>query len=218
MKKENYQAMAQKIMEKHQGEAKRPTLLLHACCAPCATVPLVDLSSYFDMGVYYYNPNIWPEEEAKLRADELLRFVASYPFDHPPQVMVAPYDAKPFWDCIVGWEHEPEGGKRCERCFALRLQETARMAREKGFDYFTTTLSISPHKDAVLLHRLGLEAAEEAGVTYLPADFKKKGGTLRSVGFSKTYALHRQDYCGCVFSKKEAQARRKETNERIGDV
>lgn len=180
-----------------------PSLLLHACCAPCSSYCIEYLSEYFDITVFFYNPNIDSLQEYERRVKEAERFVSSYPAKRPVSLVSERYEPKEFYEIAEGLEDEPEGGKRCEKCFRLRLSKTASYAKEKGFEFFTTTLSISPLKDAVLLNSIGDEVSKEYGVPYLFSEFKKRGGFLRSTELSKEYGLYRQDYCGCVFSKRE---------------
>ena len=185
-------------------EGRRPRLLLHACCGPCSSAVLEQLSQYFDITILYYNPNIWPAEEYHRREEELERFVAQA---HPLGVTVVEdcYDPQEFYDAARGLEDEPERGARCTACYRLRMRRAAQYAAEHGFDWFTTTLSISPHKDAARINQIGQELAAECGVPHLPSDFKKKNGYLRSLQLSAEYGLYRQDYCGCVFSAKARQ-------------
>jgi hypothetical protein len=212
-----YHRMTMKVIEDNRKIGVKPSLLLHCCCAPCATVPLVDWAVDFDVTAFYYNPNIFPEEEAQVRAKELERFVKTYPFAERPQVVIGEYVPEFYLEKVRGLEQEPERGKRCAICFEMRLEQSAKLAKEQGFDYFTTTLSISPHKDAALLHRLGLEAQERWGVQYLPCDLKKGEGMKRSVALSKEFSLYRQEYCGCVFSRNEKLARDRQHNEEKND-
>lgn len=197
----NYHQMTEAVIKEIKQSGPRPRLLLHSCCAPCATHPLVWLSDFFDITAFYDNPNIESEVEYTKRADELVRFVDEYPFSHRPQVKLASYQPFIYYDLVRGYEEEGEKGKRCSICFALRLDRTARFAKDQGFDYFTTTLSISPHKDAERLHQLGLNAARRYGVALLAVDFKKRDGYKKSVALSRDYSLYRQTYCGCVFSR-----------------
>ena len=180
---------------------RRSRLLLHACCGPCSSAVLEQLSQYFEITILYYNPNIWPAEEYHRREEELERFVAQA---HPLGVTVVEdrYDPQEFYDAARGLEDEPERGQRCTACYRLRMRRAAQYAAEHGFDWFTTTLSISPHKDAVRINQIGQELAAEFGVPHLPSDFKKKNGYLRSLQLSAEYGLYRQDYCGCVFSAR----------------
>ena len=202
----NYQLELDRIIEEINDSCV-PTLLLHSCCAPCSTYVLEYLSKYFEITIYYYNPNIYPPEEFEYRMEEQKRFIEKFlnnnPDVHPIHFIAGEYESDRFYEVSKGLENEPERGLRCTECFKLRLTETAKMAADNGFDYFTTTLSISPHKDANLLNSLGEEIAKEYGINYLYSDFKKKGGFLRSTEISKEYNMYRQDYCGCVFSYRE---------------
>ena len=180
-----------------------PTLLLHGCCAPCSSYVLEYLSRYFSITELYDNPNISQKAEYEKRAAELLRLTASMPQIYPVKVEIPPWDPEPFQRISNGLEEEPEGGARCRACFALRLREAAYAAKVGGFDYFCTTLSISPLKDSQLLNQLGEAIGKEQGVPYLPSDFKKKEGYKRSIELSREYGLYRQDYCGCEFSQRE---------------
>ena len=202
----NYQKEADEIIK---GLECVPTLFLHVCCAPCSSYVLEYLSEYFEITVFFYNPNIEPEAEYDLRLSELKRFISEKPFPHPVHLVEGTYDPSSYREAIRGLESEKEGGKRCEACFRLRLFETARLASEGEFDYFTTTLSISPLKNAALLNSIGEEAGAQFDVSYFPSDFKKRDGYKRSVELSAEYGLYRQDYCGCVFSNAEAEERRK---------
>ncbi|GEM_PF-35076 len=197
----NYQKELEGIIEELDGRV--PRLLLHACCAPCSSYVIETLSRYFDITVDYYNPNISPEEEYRKRAAEILRLTEEMQTEHPVRVLIREYDPEAFREAVRGLEREPEGGKRCEACFRLRLQEAARTAKEGGYDYFTTTLTISPLKNAALLNEIGEELAKEYGIKFLPSDFKKRGGYQRSIELSKEYELYRQDFCGCVYSRRK---------------
>lgn len=186
----------EKIISLNGG--KKPALLMHACCAPCSSACLERVKDAFSVTIYYYNPNIDSEEEFFKRVREQERLCAELNV----KAIVENYDPGAFYDAVKGLEKEPEGGKRCEQCFYLRLKKTAETAKEKGFDYFTTTLTVSPLKNAELLNGIGEKVAAETGVKFLPSDFKKRGGYQRSVELSNKYGLYRQNYCGCVFSKK----------------
>lgn len=188
-----------------------PTLLLHSCCAPCSSYVLEYLSNFFEITVFYYNPNIYPEEEYFKRVQEQKYLIASMPAKYPVHFLEGHFDPKEFYDAVRSLEQIPEGGARCHACFALRLGETARIAKEGNFDYFTTTLTISPLKNAPKLNEIGERLANELQITWLPSDFKKKNGYKRSVELSQEYGLYRQNYCGCVFSKKESEMRASET-------
>lgn len=198
---ENYDRRMQAMMEGLKREGKRPRLLLHSCCAPCSTAVLTRLCEGFDITVFYYNPNIDTRDEHDLRAKELETFVNDSGL--ALGAVIIPWEPKLFYERVRGLEGEKEGGKRCEVCFGLRLDRTARYAAEHGYDLFTTTLTISPMKSAPLLNRIGEEAAKRARAVFLNSDFKKRGGYLLSTQLSREYGIYRQDYCGCVFSKRE---------------
>lgn len=183
----------------------KPRLLLHVCCAPCSTAVLEQLHPYFHITAYYYNPNIDTLAEHDKRAQEEKCFAAQSRWAQ--DVITVPYDPEAFYSAARGLESDREGGGRCERCFRLRLNNTAQYAAHHGYGYFTTTLTISPHKKAALLNRAGEAAAVRYGVIFLPSDFKKQGGYLRSAELSKEYGMYRQDYCGCVYSKIGRDAR-----------
>ena len=197
----NYQLMLDKIIDNECAE-RRPSLMLHACCAPCSSYVLEYLASYFRITLFFFNPNIDNGEEYKKRADELIRLVEAMGLSHEVDIIIAPHEPESFFNVSRGLEDAPERGPRCEKCFHLRLGKTAELAAEKGFDYFCTTLSISPHKNAQLLNSTGNELGEKYGVPFLPSDFKKKEGFKRSTLLSQEYSLYRQDYCGCSFSKR----------------
>lgn len=204
MNKINYQKELDRVIEKITGEGRAPKLLLHVCCAPCSSYCLEYLSKYFDITVYFYNPNISIADEYNYRLSEEKRLVSLMPFKHPVKVVEGEYLPKDYFEYVKGLENEPEGGKRCEKCFRLRLESSARYAKKHGFDYFTTTLTISPLKNAQLLNAIGAELAEKYGIPWLYSDFKKREGYKRSIILSKEYDLYRQNYCGCVFSKKDS--------------
>lgn len=195
--KRNYQLEMEEEIRRLNG--RRPTLLLHSCCGPCSSAVLERLTAHFDVTVLYYNPNIEPEEEYRHRLSEQERLLSLLPGD--VKLLPCEYDHAAFVAFAEGMADCPEGGDRCLACFALRLNETAKQAKEYGFEYFTTTLSVSPHKNADNVNRIGEAAGRQAGVKYLFADFKKKNGYLRSLQLSKEYDLYRQDYCGCLYSK-----------------
>ena len=202
----NYQLELEKELKKIKAEGRRPRLLLHGCCAPCSSYVLEYLSEIFDITLFYYNPNIAPREEFERRAAEAARLIRE--MGVPVALQVARYEPELWREAVRGLENEPEGGRRCEACFRLRLNKTAQAAKEGGYDYFTTTLSISPLKDAQLLCRLGGELSQPSGVPYLYSDFKKKGGYQRSIELSRIYSLYRQDYCGCAFSRAERERKK----------
>lgn len=206
--KHNYQKEMEEEIARLSG--RRPSLLLHSCCGPCSSAVMERLAAHFDLTIYYYNPNIEPEAEYRLRLNEQKRLLSVLPGSIP--LLPCPWDHAAFSAFAAKMADCPEGGERCLACFALRLNETARAAQAHGFDYFTTTLSVSPHKDAEALNRIGRAAAEKYGIPYLTADFKKKNGYLRSLQLSKEYSLYRQDYCGCLYSKSEKAALPKDTS------
>lgn len=213
----NYQlAMERELAEIARREG-RPRLLLHSCCAPCSSAVLERLTDWFDLTVFYYNPNIAPEEEFLRRAEEQRRLIAELPHVHEIQFRCGEYESETFEALARGLEDMPEGGERCTRCFRLRLGKTAALAAREGFDYFTTTLSISPLKDAQRLNAIGGELAEQFGIAYLFSDFKKKNGYKRSCELSVQYELYRQDYCGCRFSQMERE-KKKITEELSTDI
>ncbi len=196
----NYQKELDKTLEKLTKEERVPKLLLHSCCAPCSSYVLEYLSQYFEITVFYYNPNIYPESEYTKRIWEQQKLIDDLPAKHPISFMAGPYDKERFYEMASGLEHVKEGGARCMKCYELRLREAAKIAKNAGFDYFTTTLSISPLKKAERLNEIGQRLSEEYEVEYLLSDFKKKNGYKRSIELSKIYGLYRQDYCGCEFS------------------
>lgn len=199
----NYQKELEKIIEKNQRENIKPTLLLHACCAPCSSYVLEYLNEYFDITVLFYNPNISPKKEYEYRADELKKLVVKMGLSERINVIVEDYDENEFLEMTKGLESEPEGGIRCYGCYEQRLLKTAVKAKEMGVDYFTTTLSISPLKNAQKLNEIGRRLSDEYGVAYLFSDFKKKNGYKRSVELSEKYDLYRQNFCGCIYSKRD---------------
>lgn len=204
-KKRNFQFELEKIIEENQKNGVVPSLLLHSCCAPCSSYCLEYLSQYFKITVLYYNPNLYPAEEYDRRVFEQRRLVASLPVKYPVSLAEIKGEPEEFYSAVKGLESIKEGGERCFACFRLRLEKTAEYAKKNGFDFFTTTLTISPLKNAQKLNEIGEKAGEKFGVRHLPSDFKKKNGYLRSVELSKVYGLYRQDYCGCIFSKRERE-------------
>ena len=197
----NYQKELDKLIKKLEADKRVQRLLLHSCCAPCSSYVLEYLSNYFSVTVFYYNPNIYPESEYTKRLFEQQMLIDKLPAKHPVAFAAGPYDSGRFYEMAKGLEHVREGGERCFRCYELRLKETAKMAKAGEFDYFTTTLTISPLKKADKLNEIGRKAGEESGVPYLMSDFKKKNGYKRSIELSREYGLYRQDYCGCTFSR-----------------
>ena len=208
----NYQRELEQIIDADEKAGIRPRLLIHSCCAPCSSYVLEYLSRYFDITVYYYNPNIDTKEEYERRTHELERLVREMPLSSPVHLEVGAYEPERFYDAARGHENDPERGERCRLCFELRLSEAAKKAAQADppFDYFTTSLSISPMKDAALLNEIGEREGARYGVRYLPSDFKKKNGYKRSVELSRAYELYRQDYCGCVFSKAQREREKRE--------
>ena len=208
----NYQRELDRIIENIGADHKSaPTLFLHSCCAPCSSYVLEYLRQYFQITVFYYNPNISMETEYRKRVSEQKRLIAAYnekKCGYHIEVVEGDYEPRRFYEITRGLEQCPEGGERCFACYELRLRETARRAQAEKYDYFTTTLTISPLKNAVKLNEIGEQLAAEYGVSWLPSDFKKKGGYQRSVELSKEYDLYRQDYCGCVYSKEERERQR----------
>ena len=198
MNKINYQKELDKITTT-LGDAA-PALLLHSCCAPCSSYCIEYLSNYFNITVFYYNPNLYPDSEYERRANEQKRLIEKMKTRYPVTYIDEGFDPREFYTAVKGLEKEPEGGARCRECFTLRLERTARKAKEINADYFTTTLTISPMKDAQLLNEIGFTLSDKYGVSWLPSDFKKKGGFKRSTELSREYGLYRQNYCGCVFS------------------
>ncbi|MFW6678235.1 epoxyqueuosine reductase QueH [Lacrimispora sp. AGF001] len=207
MNPRNYQKELDQIIEEIKVQNKVPRLLIHSCCAPCSSYVLEYLSQYFEITVYFYNPNIYPPLEYMRRVEEQDRLIQEMNFAHPVTLQTGAYEPQEFYRIVEGLEKEPEGGLRCFRCYELRLQEAAKIAQAGKFDYFTTTLSISPLKNADKLNEIGEKLGREYRVAYLPSDFKKKNGYKRSVELSKEHDLYRQDYCGCVFSQRERQTK-----------
>ncbi len=206
MNQVNYQKELDKILGRLSEEKKEnpPTLFLHSCCAPCSSYVLEYLCKYFSITVFYFNPNITDSAEYGKRVIEQKRLIEAYNREgkgYPIAVVEGTYDTKCFFDMARGMEDCPEGGERCFRCFALRLEETARRAKEAGSDYFATTLTVSPMKNARKLNEIGQELSEVYGVVWLPSDFKKRDGYKRSITLSAEYDLYRQNYCGCVYSR-----------------
>lgn len=182
-----------------------PRLFLHSCCAPCSSYVLEYLSDYFAITDFYYNPNIYPPEEYHHRTVELERLIRELPVKNRVEFLEGPYEPQEYYEAVKGLEDIHEGGERCFACYELRMREAARRAAEGGFDYFTTTLSISPLKNARKINEIGERLEKEYGVKHLPSDFKKRGGYQRSIELSHKYDLYRQDYCGCIFSRRERE-------------
>ncbi|WP_026889311.1 epoxyqueuosine reductase QueH [Clostridium beijerinckii] len=212
MNKINYQKELDSLIETLVKNEEIPTLLLHSCCAPCSSYVLEYLSQYFKITIFFYNPNIYPMEEYTRRVAEQKGLISEMKVKNEIRFIEGKYDTESFYKKSKGLEEEKEGGVRCFNCYELRLNEAAIMAKEKGYDYFTTTLSISPHKNSAKLNEIGKKLSEEHDVKYLYSDFKKKEGYKRSIELSKQYKLYRQDYCGCVFSKNERMSYDNEKN------
>ena len=200
---ENYDKLLEKLIKKHVDKGEVPTLLLHSCCAPCSSYVIEYLSQYFSITILYYNPNIFPFSEYEKRKLEQIRFIHEFPTIHPVSFMDCDYDNHLYEEKIIGLENEPERGKRCNICFRLRLSKTADIASKKHFDYFGTTLTVSPYKNSSLINSIGLEIQKEYGINFLPSDFKKKNGYKRSIELSSEYGLYRQNYCGCQYSRRD---------------
>ncbi len=195
-----------KMQEQINSMTKKKNLLLHACCAPCSSAVIERIAQYFNITILYYNPNITDQEEYNKRLNEIKKFIKELNLDNV-KVEAGRYDPKEFFTISSRLEQEKERGRRCYKCYELRLRETAKIAEEQGFDYFTTTLSISPYKNSNWLNEIGEQLDKEYTTTYLYADFKKRNGYKRSIELSKKYGLYRQDYCGCIYSKKERDSR-----------
>ena len=198
----NYQIELEKTIEKIINNNDKPSLLLHSCCAPCSSYVLEYLSDYFDITIYYYNPNISSKSEYEKRVSEQKRLINEMKTKNKVMFIEGEYNPELFFEISKGLEDAPEGGERCFKCYRQRLDKTADFAKKNGFDYFTTTLSISPHKNADKINEIGIDLEIINNIKYLKADFKKKNGYKRSIELSKEYNLYRQNFCGCVFSKR----------------
>ena len=203
----NYQKELEKIIKDSESKGEVPSLLLHVCCAPCSSYCLEYLSQFFRITVLFYNPNIYPENEYAHRAAEAKRLIGEMVFKNEVSFIEEAFDPQEFYSAVKGFEAATEGGERCFKCYELRLRRAAEKAKELGFDYFTTSLTISPLKNAGKINEIGEKIAEEYGVKHLPSDFKKKNGYKRSIELSKEYGLYRQNYCGCVFSLRDNDTR-----------
>lgn len=205
----NYEILMENQLKEIEKTGTKPKLLLHSCCAPCSSAILEFLQNYFDITVYFYNPNITFEEEYYKRLNEQREYHEKR--EYSIKVIEGKYDPrKDFFKQVKGLEDRKEGGERCFKCYTLRMEATAQKAKELGFDYFSTVLSISPLKNAQWINEIGEELSEKYGIKFLNGDFKKKNRYLRSTEISREYELYRQDYCGCVFSKMEREAKEKE--------
>ena len=198
----NYQRKLDLLLQYNKKEEPLPNILLHSCCAPCSSYILEYLSEHFRITLFYYNPNIYPKEEFDKRLVAQEKIISHLKTKHPIAFVTGEYDTSRFYEIAKGLENEPEGGLRCFACYELRMEEAAKIAKSKGFDYFATTLSISPLKNAQKINEIGEKLGEKYGIKHLPSDFKKRGGYLRSIQLTKEYELYRQNYCGCVFSLK----------------
>ena len=196
----NYDLKMEEIIK---STSEGSSLLLHACCAPCSSTVLERLGNFFKISILYYNPNITNEDEYLKRLEEIKKFTSGFKTKYSVTVIPGRYDPLEFFDIARGLEKEPERGKRCYKCYLLRLEETAKIAKEMGFDYFTTTLSLSPYKDANWINEIGSDLEEKYNVSFLYSDFKKKNGYKRSIELSHEFNLYRQDYCGCVYSVRD---------------
>ncbi|MCR5100783.1 MAG: epoxyqueuosine reductase QueH [Butyrivibrio sp.] len=223
--KGNYAKQLEQLIDDFKVRGEHPRILLHACCAPCSSYCLEYLREYFDITLFYYNPNITMADEYHKRVAEAERLIGEYNRQVEEQdfegmnsdenarmieLLEGIYNPSDYINAIKGLESCPEGGERCTKCFELRLEESARIAKEKGYDYFTTTLTISPMKDADRLNLIGQKMGEKYGVKFLPSDFKKKNGYKRSIELSHKFGLYRQDFCGCAFSKAEREKQKQE--------
>ncbi len=201
----NLQRELEKIIESTQREGLYPKLLLHACCAPCSSYCMEYLNKYFEISIYFYNPNIDDSSEYLKRVEEEKRLISEMDFVREVSFIEGEYEPEDFYKIACGMEDLPEGGKRCLSCYEMRLLNSAIYAKEHDYDYFTTTLSISPMKNAKVLYDIGCRVGGDIGIKYLPSDFKKKNGYKRSIELSKQYRLYRQDYCGCSYSRREGK-------------
>lgn len=208
MNRRNYQRELERLIQKQAG--RRPRLLLHSCCAPCSSSVLEYLTQFFDITLLWYNPNIFPQAEFEKRFETLISLIEQMGLSDEINILAEPWKSQDYYRRIKGLEDEPEGGGRCAECFRLRLLETARLAKHYGYDYFCSTLSLSRHKDAVLINSIGEDLSKAVGVSWLPSDFKKRDGENRSIELSEQYGLYRQLYCGCEFSlrRREQEAER----------
>lgn len=206
--KQNYQKILDSELERISQSGKIPTLLLHSCCAPCSSYVLEYLTEYFNIILYYYNPNISPESEYRYRLSELERLISEMPLKNKVEIAPAEYNPDIFCKLAEGLEDLPERGLRCQKCIFQRLEKTAEKACELGADYFTTTLTISPYKDSEYINKAGEELQKQYDIKYLFSDFKKRNGYKRSIQLSTEYNLYRQNFCGCIYSKINSETLR----------
>lgn len=211
----NYQKELDRIIQK-RGQ-KTPRVLLHSCCGPCSSAVLEYITQYFDVTLLWYNPNLYPKEEFDRRFKTQVELIEKMGLADKVDILSEPWKSEDYYRRVKGLENEPEGGKRCAECFRLRLLETARLAKHYGYDYFCTTLTLSRHKDAVLINTIGEEIAKAVGVSWLPSDFKKRNGENRSIELSEQYGLYRQLYCGCEFSLHKREETAKEMEKQQAD-
>ena len=200
---ENYDKLLQLLIDKNFENNIVPNLMLHSCCAPCSSYVIDYLSNYFNITVIYYNPNIFPFSEYIRRKEEQIRLINDMNVKYKVNIIDCDYDNDLYEEAIKGLEFEPERGNRCTICFKMRLEKTVKFAKEGNFDYFATTLTLSPYKNAKLINKIGLDLEQQYGIKYLASDFKKRDGYKKSIELSKLYNLYRQDYCGCKYSKKK---------------
>lgn len=205
MNKRNYQKEMDILLEKLKSEGKTPTLLLHSCCAPCSSYCLEYLTEYFNIAVFFYNPNISSKEEYSLRLSEQKRLIEEMPKKNSITLIEGEYRPSDFYEIARGLEDAPERGERCQKCYYLRLKAAAMKAKEIDADYFATTLTLSPLKNSAIINSIGERLSGSMGVTYLPSDFKKREGYKRSIELSKEFCLYRQNFCGCVYSKRDSK-------------
>lgn len=208
----NYNKVMEEEISKIVAEGKKPSVLLHSCCAPCSSHVIATLTPYFDITILYYNPNIEPYEEYEKRKQEEIRFINEYPNQNKLTIMDCDHDNKLYHETIKGLEQEKEGGARCIKCYYLRLDKTAQIAKDKKYDYFATTLTVSPLKNSNKLNEIGEYLSKKYNIKYLFSDFKKKNGYKHSIELSKEYNLYRQDYCGCIYSKEQREQQKANKN------
>ena len=201
----NYDKLLQELIIKNERDGIVPSILLHSCCAPCSSYVIEYLANYFNITIFYYNPNIYPMDEYLKRKKEQINLINTMKTKHSVNILDCDYDNDLYSNLVKGYENEPERGSRCSICFKLRLSKTAVVAKENNFDYFATTLTLSPYKNAKLINEIGLELENEYSVKYLGSDFKKRNGYKRSIELSKEFNLYRQDYCGCIYSKRDRE-------------
>lgn len=200
----NYQLKLEEIIKENQDKNYIPTLLLHSCCAPCSSYCLEYLSKYFKITIFYYNPNITDNNEYKKRVQEQQRLIKELPSMNKIEFLEGNYDPNEFFEMAKGLENEPERGARCFKCYELRMRKTAETSKKLNFDYFTTTLSLSPYKNSKKINEIGEMLSKEYNINFLYSDFKKKNGYKRSIELSEIYHLYRQNYCGCIYSKRDS--------------